>query len=134
MARATRELANRFFTVSRDNGVAVITLDEHGEPVNTISTDLGDALLPTWSELQTDPGVKAILITSGKKDAFVAGAKIEMLQGVRSAQEGAELSRGGQRMFDFTTENVGKARARQIAAGSRAGVWVQDEAGHWKKK
>jgi uncharacterized protein YdbL (DUF1318 family) len=33
-----------------------------------------------------------------------------------------------------TAENVGKARARQIAAGSRGGVWVQDESGKWSKK
>ena len=29
---------------------------------------------------------------------------------------------------------VGRARAKQIAANSRSGVWVQDEAGSWKKK
>src|SRR3954466_456116 len=28
-----------------------------------------------------------------------------------------------------TADAVGRARARQIAAGSRTGVWVQDEAG-----
>lgn len=31
-------------------------------------------------------------------------------------------------------EAVGRARARQIAANSRPGVWVQDESGQWKKK
>ncbi len=31
-------------------------------------------------------------------------------------------------------ESVGRARARQIAANSRPGVWVQDERGQWKKK
>ena len=29
---------------------------------------------------------------------------------------------------------VGRARARQIAANSRPGVWVQDESGRWLKK
>ena len=29
---------------------------------------------------------------------------------------------------------VGRARAKQIAAASKAGVWVQDESGAWKKK
>lgn len=33
-----------------------------------------------------------------------------------------------------TAEAVGRARAKQIAAGSRSGVWVQDESGAWKKK
>lgn len=33
-----------------------------------------------------------------------------------------------------TADSVGKARAKQIANNSRPGVWVQDEAGNWKKK
>jgi uncharacterized protein YdbL (DUF1318 family) len=33
-----------------------------------------------------------------------------------------------------TTDSVGRARAKQIAANSRGGVWVQDESGAWKKK
>jgi uncharacterized protein YdbL (DUF1318 family) len=33
-----------------------------------------------------------------------------------------------------TPDSVGKARAKQIAANSRGGVWVQDESGAWKKK
>lgn len=33
-----------------------------------------------------------------------------------------------------TPDSVGRARARQIAASSKAGVWVQDEAGAWRKK
>jgi uncharacterized protein YdbL (DUF1318 family) len=33
-----------------------------------------------------------------------------------------------------TPESVGRARAKQIASGSRAGVWVQSENGTWKKK
>jgi uncharacterized protein YdbL (DUF1318 family) len=32
-----------------------------------------------------------------------------------------------------SAEQVGRARARQIAQNSRPGVWVQDEAGNWKK-
>ncbi len=33
-----------------------------------------------------------------------------------------------------SAESVGRARAKQIAASSRGGVWVQDETGAWKKK
>jgi uncharacterized protein YdbL (DUF1318 family) len=33
-----------------------------------------------------------------------------------------------------TADSVGRARAKQIAAGSRPGVWVQDASGAWKKK
>lgn len=33
-----------------------------------------------------------------------------------------------------TPDSVARARAKQIASNSRAGVWVQDESGRWKKK
>jgi len=33
-----------------------------------------------------------------------------------------------------TPDSVGQARAKQIAANSKSGVWVQDAAGVWKKK
>lgn len=33
-----------------------------------------------------------------------------------------------------TPDSVARARARQIAAGTRPGVWVQDESGAWRKK
>jgi len=33
-----------------------------------------------------------------------------------------------------TADSVGRARAKQIAANSRPGVWVLDESGAWKKK
>jgi len=33
-----------------------------------------------------------------------------------------------------SADSVGRARAKQIAANSRPGVWVQDESGAWKKK
>lgn len=33
-----------------------------------------------------------------------------------------------------TPDSVGRQRAKQIAANSRGGVWVQDESGKWSKK
>ncbi len=33
-----------------------------------------------------------------------------------------------------SADSVARARAKQIAANSKSGVWVQDEAGAWKKK
>lgn len=33
-----------------------------------------------------------------------------------------------------SADTVGRARARQIAAGSAAGVWLQNDSGSWYKK
>ncbi len=101
MARATHELEYRFFHVDVGaDGVALITLDAPGEAVNTISGELGEEMRRLWPELQRDAAVRAIVITSGKKDNFVAGAKIEMLQKAQSAREASDLSRGGQLLLD----------------------------------
>lgn len=86
-----------FFTVSIEDSVATVLLDEKGEAVNTISPALGERLVGTWDELQGNPSVKAIVVASGKKENFVAGAKIEVLQETKDAEE---LARTGQRMFD----------------------------------
>ena len=42
----------------------------------------------------------------------------------------AELAR----RTDSTSEQVGRARARQIANGSASGVWLQDESGRLYQK
>ncbi|WP_050726542.1 fatty acid oxidation complex subunit alpha FadJ [Vulgatibacter incomptus] len=98
MATASEQMNNRFFSVSVDgDGVALITLDDRDEAVNTISTDLGEKLLDSWKTLQSDPAVTSIVFASGKKDVFVAGAKIEMLQ---QAEDATALAQSGQRIFD----------------------------------
>lgn len=38
------------------------------------------------------------------------------------------------RMTGSTSEQVGRARARQIANGSAKGVWLQSESGEWYQK
>ena len=38
------------------------------------------------------------------------------------------------RQTGATADSVARARAKQIAAHSRPGVWVQDESGAWMKK
>ena len=101
MARATHEMDYRFLRVDVGaDGVALVTLDAPGEAVNTINDDLGAEMRRLWPELQRDGQVKAIVFLSGKKDNFVAGAKIEMLQQVRSAREATDLAHAGQLMFD----------------------------------
>ena len=82
------------------DGVATLFLDVPGEPVNTLSPDVGDEFSTILDLLEKDPAVKAIVLASGKKDGFIAGAKIEMLRDAKSAAEAEALSRDGQAGFD----------------------------------
>jgi 3-hydroxyacyl-CoA dehydrogenase/enoyl-CoA hydratase/3-hydroxybutyryl-CoA epimerase len=86
----------KFFSVKQLDGIAVVTFDVPGEPVNTLSPEAGNAFADLMNDLSARPEVKGAVFISGKPDAFIAGAKIEMLQQVKSAAEGESLSRSGQ--------------------------------------
>ena len=88
------------FRVEVEDGVAVVLVDVPGESVNTLSQEVGAELQGLVEELERDPAVKAVVFASGKKEGFVAGAKIEMLQTVRSAAEAEALARAAQKGFD----------------------------------
>jgi 3-hydroxyacyl-CoA dehydrogenase/enoyl-CoA hydratase/3-hydroxybutyryl-CoA epimerase len=82
------------------DGVATLFLDVPGAPVNTLSAQVGGELATILDLLERDPAVRAIVFASGKKDGFVAGAKIEMLRDAATAEEAERLSREGQAGFD----------------------------------
>jgi 3-hydroxyacyl-CoA dehydrogenase/enoyl-CoA hydratase/3-hydroxybutyryl-CoA epimerase len=76
-----------------DDGVALLTLDLPGESVNTLHRGLAAEMEARLDELLRDAAVKAVVFTSGKKDGFLAGAKIDELSAIRTAAEGERLSR-----------------------------------------
>ncbi len=88
------------FKLEVRDGVATVLFDIPGEPVNTLSPEVGAEFDEILTGLGKDGAVKAVVLASGKKDGFIAGAKIEMLQGVKSASEAEALSRAGQGGFD----------------------------------
>jgi 3-hydroxyacyl-CoA dehydrogenase/enoyl-CoA hydratase/3-hydroxybutyryl-CoA epimerase len=99
-AQGTQADGPRFFTVSVADGVATLLLDVPGESVNTLSGEVGDEFDRLLTRYEQDPAVKALVLASGKKEGFVAGAKIEMIAGARSAAEAEALSRKAQAGFD----------------------------------
>jgi 3-hydroxyacyl-CoA dehydrogenase/enoyl-CoA hydratase/3-hydroxybutyryl-CoA epimerase len=88
----------RILTVDvRADGVAIITYDVPGEPVNTLKASFADEFETIFGTTLADPKIKAAVLVSGKPDTFIAGADIEMLKGVKTASQGTELCRGGHR-------------------------------------
>jgi 3-hydroxyacyl-CoA dehydrogenase/enoyl-CoA hydratase/3-hydroxybutyryl-CoA epimerase len=96
----TAETSWKNFRVEKQDGVATVFVDVPGEPVNTLSEETGTEFTAVLETLDKDPSVKAIVLASGKKDGFVAGARIEMLRDVKSAAAAEKLSRDGQAGFD----------------------------------
>lgn len=82
----------------RDDGVAVLWIDDPREPVNTLRAELADEFEQILTLLQDASSAKALVIISAKPDNFIAGANLEMLQSVQSIAEGRELAELAQGM------------------------------------
>ncbi len=93
-------MAGPALTWQLTDGVAVVTLDLPGEPVNKISRSVKDEFIATFEMLATDAAVRAVAFFSGKPDTFIAGADIEEFVGVASAADAERLSREGQEMLE----------------------------------
>src|SRR5512135_488216 len=84
----------------RPDGIAVLTFDLPGEKVNKLTTPVMDELDHLLDDLATRRGVKALIIASGKRDTFIAGADIAEIRGITDVERGRELSRKGQAIMD----------------------------------
>jgi 3-hydroxyacyl-CoA dehydrogenase/enoyl-CoA hydratase/3-hydroxybutyryl-CoA epimerase len=94
------ERPDRFFRYELDGDVAVLTFDTPGETVNTLAPDAAEEFEHLLDRAQRADEVKSVVLLSGKKDNFIAGAKIEFLQAVTSAQDAAALARRAQGGFN----------------------------------
>jgi 3-hydroxyacyl-CoA dehydrogenase/enoyl-CoA hydratase/3-hydroxybutyryl-CoA epimerase len=88
------------FTIQREGGVAVVVFDLPGEPVNKFSQAVKDEFAPMMRALKEDAAVKGVVLISGKRDSFIAGADIEEFVAAKSEEAFRGLSRGGQQFFD----------------------------------
>ncbi|KGJ87416.1 fatty acid oxidation complex subunit alpha FadJ [Colwellia psychrerythraea] len=88
-----------FTLVRHDNGIAHLVVDVIGENVNTLKTEFAEQIDAVLAEIKADKTITGIVLCSGKKDSFVAGADINMLDACQSREEVVALSRQGQRIF-----------------------------------
>jgi 3-hydroxyacyl-CoA dehydrogenase/enoyl-CoA hydratase/3-hydroxybutyryl-CoA epimerase len=88
MVRATRvtDLA------IRGDGIAVITVNDPREPVNTVTPELGEELAAVVLRIEDDAAIKGAVLASAKKD-FVVGANIDLLKGVKLASDAQAMGR-----------------------------------------
>jgi 3-hydroxyacyl-CoA dehydrogenase/enoyl-CoA hydratase/3-hydroxybutyryl-CoA epimerase len=89
-----------FTLIRQDNGIAHLVMDVIGESMNTLKAEFSEEIDTVLKEIRNDSTIKGIVLLSGKKDSFVAGADINMLASCQSASEATALSRQGQLIFD----------------------------------
>ncbi len=97
---ATPAVPTKNFSYVVEDQVAIITFDIEGESVNTLSPEVAAEFEGLMTRAASDSGARAIVFISGKKDSFIAGAKIDFIQTIGSAAEAAAFSRQGQVGFD----------------------------------
>ncbi|GLR72031.1 fatty acid oxidation complex subunit alpha FadJ [Agaribacter marinus] len=85
---------------TREDGIAVLTMDVPNESMNTLKADFGEEITSILNTIENDEDIKAVVIVSGKKDSFVAGADISMLANSESESDAEALSTQGQQVFD----------------------------------
>ncbi|MEM9069931.1 MAG: fatty acid oxidation complex subunit alpha FadJ [Myxococcota bacterium] len=81
---------------TRDDGVAIVWMDVPGETMNTLRADFEDEFNEAFAHLESAADVRAVVFASKKKDSFIAGANIDMLDAAGTVREAVALSRAGQ--------------------------------------
>ena len=88
------------FTLSSTDGIAVLTLDVPGEPVNALGSRIIGEFEALLASIASDAGLRAVVLLSGKPDSFIAGADIQEFVRITTAAEGEALARAGQEMIN----------------------------------
>jgi len=89
-----------FTLIRQDNGIVHLVMDVVGETMNTLKAEFTEQIDEVLKEIREDSTIKGVVLLSGKKDSFVAGADINMLASMKSASEASALSRQGQMIFE----------------------------------
>ena len=79
-----------------NSGVANLILDLPGEKVNKLSRPVLEELENILKVIDSDKSIKVLLITSNKKDIFIAGADINEIKDIVDEKDGREKVKKGQ--------------------------------------
>ncbi|MEP6729450.1 MAG: fatty acid oxidation complex subunit alpha FadJ [bacterium] len=82
-------------SVRLTDGIAIVTMDLPGEPVNKVTAGLRAEFATVFAQLEADSTVRGIVLATGKRDTWLAGADIDELLTLQSAAEAEALSRSG---------------------------------------
>ena len=86
-------------TLEHFDGIAVVTIDLPGEPVNKVTAGLRADFAVLFDQLVADASVKGVVLASGKPDTWLAGADIDEFLTMQSPADAEALSRGGQELL-----------------------------------
>lgn len=85
--------------VTDNEQIQWLTLDRHGESVNSLSREVLAELDCILDNIDQQ-AVRGMVITSGKKTGFIAGADVKQFSSLATEDEAFDLIREGQLVFD----------------------------------
>jgi len=88
------------FRVEAVDGVATVLLDVPGEALNVLGPEVAEEFAALLARFERDPAVLGVVLASGKKDSFVAGARIDAFQKAGTAADAERMSREAQGHFE----------------------------------
>lgn len=102
----------------RPDGVAVVVLDHPTKPVNTLSPAVVEEFNEKVAPLLDEDDVRAMVVVSAKEDTFVAGADLELIEGLGET-EISNMSREGNALLEriFTSKKPVVAAVHGAALG-----------------
>jgi 3-hydroxyacyl-CoA dehydrogenase / enoyl-CoA hydratase / 3-hydroxybutyryl-CoA epimerase len=89
----------------RPDGVAVVTNDVPGEPVNTLQASFAADFEAVFDKITNDPAIQAAVLVSGKPDSFIVGANIDMLKAITTASEAEQMVKRGHQAASKVAES-----------------------------
>ncbi|MCH2190617.1 MAG: fatty acid oxidation complex subunit alpha FadJ [Gammaproteobacteria bacterium] len=75
------------FTIEKQDGIAVISMNDPSQPQNVLNQEIQDEFEQAFAEVSSDKSLKGLIFKSHKPGCFVAGADISLLQTITSKEE-----------------------------------------------
>jgi 3-hydroxyacyl-CoA dehydrogenase/enoyl-CoA hydratase/carnithine racemase len=102
----------------RPDGVAVVVLDHPTKPVNTLSPAVVEEFNQKVAPLLDEDDVRGLVVVSAKTDTFIAGADLELIEGLGEV-EISNMSRQGNALLEriFTSKKPVVAAVHGAALG-----------------
>ena len=85
--------------LQKRDGIAVVTINLPGEPVNKVTAGLRADFSSMFAQLESDATVKGVVLASGKADTWLAGADIDEFLTLSGPSDAESLSRSGQALL-----------------------------------
>lgn len=100
MKSEIEKMAGHFTYTVNDQGMATLLFDRQNSKVNTLSYDVMEQLSEILDEVEKDRKAKVLIIQSGKKTGFIAGADISEFLQLKDFQEAEKLALAGQQVLN----------------------------------